>query len=51
MLEEARIELTVEDYWEQYADDAYESYRDAKLDWEADMVDLAEQQRGGFNRD
>ncbi|MBZ5752417.1 hypothetical protein [Metabacillus rhizolycopersici] len=48
MLEEARIELTVEDYWKQYA---YESYRDAKLDWEADMVDLAEQQRGGFNRD
>ncbi|MBZ5753727.1 hypothetical protein [Metabacillus rhizolycopersici] len=51
MLEEARIELTVEDYWEQYADDAYESYRDAKLDWEADMADLAEQRRGGFNRD
>ncbi|MFT4413207.1 hypothetical protein ACLM5H_05025 [Fredinandcohnia humi] len=51
MLEEARVEMTVEDYWSQYEDDAYEAYRDAQLDWEADMADLAEARRGGFNRD
>lgn len=54
MLEEARVEMTVEDYWNQYADDAYEQWRDERLgweDWEDDMAELAEQQRDGFNQD
>jgi hypothetical protein len=50
MLEQARVEMTVKDYWE-HADDAYDQWRDTRLDWEADIADLAEQRRGGFNRD
>lgn len=50
LLEAARVDFTIDDYWDDYAD-YMGNVEEGKSDWEADMADLAEQRRGGFNRD